>query len=42
MVNLKVTAKDNEKMVYITYRWDDDEEIIVDATEESSAQIEKE
>lgn len=39
---LKVTAKDNEKMSYITYRWDDEEEKRVDATEESSAQIEQE
>lgn len=39
---LKVTAKDNEKMSYITYRWDDDEETKIDATEETSAQIEQE
>lgn len=39
---IKITAKDNEKMSYITYRWDEDEETKIDATEESSAQIEKE
>ena len=39
---LKITAKDLEEMSYITYRWDDDEETRIDATEESSAQIEKE
>lgn len=39
---LKVIAKDNEKMSYITYRWDEEEEKKVDATEESSAQIEQE
>lgn len=39
---LKVIAKDNEKMENIRYKWDDDEEIIVNATEESSAQIEVE
>lgn len=39
---LKVTAKDNEKMSYITYRWDEEEETRIDATEEASAQIEQE
>ena len=39
---IKITAKDNEKMSYLTYRWDDEEEKRIDATEESSAQIEKE
>lgn len=39
---LKLTAKDNEKMSYITYRWDDDEEIKIDVTEETLAQIEQE
>lgn len=39
---IKVTAKDNEKMLYITYRWDEDQETRIDATEESSAQIQQE
>lgn len=39
---IKIVAKDNEKMANIRYRWDDEEEIIVNATEESSAQIEEE
>ena len=39
---LKVIAKDNEKMSYITYRWDEEEETKVDATEASAAQIEQE
>ena len=39
---LKITAKDNEQMSYITYRWDDGEEEKIEATEESSAQIEQE
>lgn len=38
---LKVTAKDNEEMLYITYRWDDEEEVRVDAKEDSIAQIEE-
>lgn len=39
---LKVIAKDNEKMSYITYRWDEEEETKIDATETSAAQIEQE
>ena len=39
---LKITAKDNEQMAYVTYRWDDGEETKIEVTEESSAQIEKE
>lgn len=39
---IKVIAKDNEKMQYITYRWDEEPETKVNATAESSAQIEQE
>lgn len=39
---LKVVAKDNEKMSYITYRWDEEEEKRIDSTQEASAQIEQE
>ena len=40
--NIKITAKDNTALSYITYRWDEEEETKIDATEESNAQIEKE
>ena len=30
--NVKITATDNEKMAYITYRWNEEEEIKVDVT----------
>ena len=39
---LKLTAKDNEQMAYITYRWDDGEEKKIEASDESLAQIETE
>ena len=39
---LKITAKDNEQMAYVTYRWDDGDEKKIEVTESSSAQIEKE
>lgn len=39
---LKITAKDNEQMSYITYRWDEGEEQKVEPLEGSLAQIEKE
>lgn len=39
---IKVIAKDNEKMQYITYRWDEEPETKVNATVEASAQIEQE
>lgn len=38
---IKITAKDNEKMAYITYRWDDGEETRIEAEEDSSAQMEQ-
>ena len=37
---LKITAKDNVALSYITYRWDQEEEVKVDAVEGSEAQIE--
>lgn len=40
--NIKITAKDTTALSYITYRWDEEEETKVDATEESNAQIEQE
>lgn len=39
---LKLTAKDNEQMSYITYRWDDGEEQKIEVSEDSLAQIETE
>ncbi len=39
---LKITAKDNEQMAYITYRWDDGDEEKIEPTENSLAQIETE
>lgn len=40
--NIKITAKDNEKLSLITYRWDDQDEKEIEIPEDSSAQIEKE
>lgn len=37
---IKITAKDNKELSYVTYSWDDGEEEKVEATSESSAQIE--
>ena len=37
---IKIIAKDNEEISYITYRWDDEQETRVESTPESSAQIE--
>lgn len=39
---LKITAKDNTALSYITYRWNEGEETKVEAKEESKAQIEQE
>ncbi len=39
---IKITAKDNEQMAYITYRWDESEEVEIEAKEDSLAQIEEE
>lgn len=39
---LKIIAKDNTALSYITYRWDEEEETKVEAREDSKAQIEEE
>lgn len=39
---LKIVAKDDQKISYITYKWNDDEEKRVDATDDSSKEIDTE
>ena len=39
---LKIVAKDDQKISYITYKWNDEEEIRVDATDDSSSEIDVE
>lgn len=40
--NVKIVARDNEKLSYITYRWNEEEEQRLDARQESPKEIETE